>query len=487
MSPQTARRGSDTAIAALRHDWLLLPVAAGAAVMYGALVAQAPMLAIALIAGAALVVLTFAFPVAHFTLLLAATAILPYTVQNSFGFGGGAGAPGLVVSDVLLLSGIARGVYALLASPRLSAGELTAIGLLLAYLALATAQFLRGVFIYGAGVSQAGDELRSLTGLAAMLIALPLLRDPASRRRLLNGMLVIGLALGAWGIAQWALKLGFSGGFGLRQGGGAAAGPGQLQGGLYGFPVAVALSVAALLSGDLRSTTARWLVIATLVLNGICVVLTYERTFILITVLACALIVLRAGRGQRARALLLVPVAVALICVPLAAFSPATLTTARERLLSLGQYGQDQSVRDRVVESQHIIEQIRLRPLQGSGLGAAIWWGRPENGVPPAIDYFGHNGYLWISWKLGIVTAVLLFGSIVLAGLRPGRARGTPLFAMVAVGAQAALLGLLVACVTFPSVTARPITVTMGLLLAMCAVPRQDLANRAGRGVRSSP
>jgi hypothetical protein len=458
---------------ALRRDALLLPIAAAAALMYGALVATAPLLAVALVAGTALVVLTFAFPVAHFTLLLVATAIVPYSLQNQIGIGGGAGAPGLVISDVLLLTGLARATYALLASPRLSASELTGIGLLLIYLSVTTAQFLRGVFLEGAGLSQAGDELRSLNGLAALLIALPLLRHEGSRQRLLKGLLVVGLALGLWGVAQWALNLGYNGGFGLRQGvAQTTTGTAQLQGGLYGFPVAVALSVAALLSGELRSTPVRWLVIATLALNGICVVLTFERTFILITVMACALIVLRAGRGQRARALLMLPLAAALICVPLAVLSPATLTTARERLFSLGQYGHDQSVRDRVVESQHVIEQIRLRPEQGSGLGSAIWWGRPENGVPPRVDYFSHDGFLWIAWKLGIPAAILLFGSIVLAALRRGRPPGTPLFAMVAVGAQAALLALIVACVTFPSVMARPITATMGLLLALCAMPR---------------
>jgi hypothetical protein len=473
MHPQT-RWDADKAVAALRRDVLLLPIAAAAALAYGALVATAPLPAVALVAGTALVALTFGFPVAHFTLLLAATVIVPYSIQNDIGLGGGgAGSPGLVISDVLLLTGLARATYALLASPRLSAGELTAIGLLLAYLSVTTAQFLRGTYLGGADISQAGDELRALNGLAAMLIALPLLREEGSRRRLLNGMLAVGLALGLWGIAQWALKLGFSGGFGLRQGvAQTTTGTAQLQGGLYGFPVAVALSFAALLSGDVRSTTGRWLLLATLALNGICVVLTFERTFILITLIACALIILRAGRGRRARAVLMLPVAAALICVPLAVFSPSTLTTARERLFSLGQYGQDQSVRDRVVESEHVIEQIRLHPVQGAGLGSAIWWGRPENGVPPRIDYFSHDGFLWIAWKLGIPAAILLFASLVAAALRPGRARGTPLFSMVALAGQAALLALLVACVTFPSVTARPITVTMGLLLALCAVPR---------------
>src|SRR4051812_16008448 len=89
----------------------LLPVGMGAAALYGVLAAHSPPLAIGAAGALALVVLTFAFPVAHFTLLLAATAIVPYAVQNQIALGAGTGSPGLVLSDVLLLTGLLRATY----------------------------------------------------------------------------------------------------------------------------------------------------------------------------------------------------------------------------------------------------------------------------------------------------------------------------------------------------------------------------------------
>lgn len=461
-------------IATLRRDAALVPLALLGALAAGALIAAAPFLSVALVAGALVLLLAFAFPVAHFTLLLIATAIVPYTVQNRVGLGGGAGSPGLIASDVLLLTGALRAVWALLVSRRLARSELVGLGLLAAYLAVTSAQFLHGTIGAGAQLSQAGDELRSVNGVAAMLVALPIVRRPGSARRLMGAMLGVGILLGLWGLAQWALRLGYAGGVGIRPGVAlTATGSGQLQGGLYGFPVAVVLAFAALLSGEVRSRAARWATAAALGLNGICVVLTFERTFLLVTLLGMAVVILRTRPPQRARALLMTPLAIVAVCVPLAVASPATLTTARERLLSLGQYGNDPSVRDRVVESQHVIDQIHLHPLDGSGLGAAIWFGRPDDQVPPTINSFAHDGFLWIAWKLGVPAAGLLFGSLLLAALLPGRPRGDPLLAAVGLGAQAALLSLVVTCVTFPAVMARPITPAMGLLLAFCALPRE--------------
>jgi hypothetical protein len=109
--------------------------------------------------------------------------------------------------------------------------------------------------------------------------------------------------------------------------------------------------------------------------------------------------------------------------------------------------------------------------VAGSGLGAPIWWGRPSRGVRPEVHYFAHNGYVWLWWKIGLVGAVLLVGGIFAAALRPGRARGSPFFAVMVTGAQGALLALMIAAVTFPSMTARPITATMGVLVALCLVP----------------
>jgi hypothetical protein len=344
--------------------------------------------------------------------------------------------------------------------------------LTLVFLALAFVQFLHGIGA-GWGLSEAGDELRELIGYGVVLVALPLVLDPDARPRLLKALLVVGWLLGLWGLLQWFGKLPYSdtGDFGVREGVRlTSGGTGQLQGGLYGFPVAVVLGFAALMSGQLRGVS-RWLVIGMIAINGICVFFTFERTFIVVTLLACGFVVLRAGRAQRLRALIIAPIALLLIFIPVAYVSPESLVTARERMLSIGQYGSDSSVRYRIREQRQVIEEIELHPFIGSGLGAGMWWGRPDAKVPPRVHYFAHNGYLWLAWRLGIPLAIALVAVMLYAAGRRGIARGTPLFASVVIGAQAALIALLIASVTFPAIRSRPIIPTIGLLVAMCLVP----------------
>ena len=124
-----------------------------------------------------------------------------------------------------------------------------AIGLVLTVLVLSTLQAVHGVRS-GADAGTAGAELRVLLGFGAAVIALPLLRDPATRARLFGGLVAVGLAIGLWGIAQWVVDIPFTSAqdAGVREGVRfTAAGRGQIQGGLFAFPVAIVMGTAALL------------------------------------------------------------------------------------------------------------------------------------------------------------------------------------------------------------------------------------------------
>jgi hypothetical protein len=93
-------------------------------------------------------------------------------------------------------------------------------------------------------------------------------------------MLALGLALGMWGIAQWALHIAFGAGgdVGVRQGVSLTTnGRGQLQGGLFVFPIAILLALAALISGHVRDAFTRIALIAVVILNGVALALTFER------------------------------------------------------------------------------------------------------------------------------------------------------------------------------------------------------------------
>jgi O-antigen ligase len=251
-----------------------------------------------------------------------------------------------------------------------------------------------------------------------------------------------------------------------------SAGRGQIQGGLFAFPVAVVLGVAALLSEQVRSARTRALLALVVALNAIDLVLTYERTFWVATLLALALLGIRAGRPQRARAVVVAGALIAIVIGGLAVAAPRDLTAARERLVSIGDYGSDLSVRYRLTESRHVIDQIRARPLVGSGLGATILWGRAYEGVRPSTESFAHNGYLWLAWKLGVPAAGLLVLLLVVAVLWR-RPRGPTVLEAVRGGAQAALVLLLLASLTFPAFEALGITAVMGVLAALAFAPRE--------------
>jgi O-antigen/teichoic acid export membrane protein len=443
--------------AAGRHPSPVPIVALACAALVGAVAAVEPRMAVALVGGGLLVALPFVAPVTHLVLLVLVTAIVPYDLQNAVAFGRGAGSPGLLPSDVLLLGGLVRAGLVLLDTP-LTRRSRWMLAVLVAFLALAALQAVHGVRAgYDAGT--AGAELRVLAGFGAALIALPILADPASRERLFKGLLAAGLAVGLWGIVQWTVEIPFtaSGDAGVREGVRfTSAGRGQIQGGLFAFPVAVVMGVAALLSDELRSARARALVVVVVALNAIDLLLTYERTFWVATLLALVVLALRSAPRQRMRALIAGPALVTIAVAGLAIVAPRDVAAARERLVSLGQYDSDLSVRFRLTESRNVMSAIEGRTLTGSGLGATIVWGRAYEGVRPTVESFAHNGYLWLAWKLGIPAAALLVLLLGAAALL----RGPP-------GAQAALLLLLVASVTFPAFNALGITASMGVLLAL--------------------
>lgn len=461
----------------------IAPLCAAAAGL-GALTGTRPALAVGLAGVAAVTALAFLYPVTHLTLLLLVTAVVPYAVMNAYDLGGGAA--GLLLSDLLLLTGLARAAM-VLPSRRLDRLQLAAVALALILLAVLCLQFLHGLS-ENRDISSIGAELRVLLGLGAtVVIALPIVTDETARPRLFRGLIVVGLLLGLWGLAQWVLRLPFelTGDFGVREGVDfTTSGRGQLQGGLYGFPVAVVLSFAVLLSGRVASTGARVALIAVLVLNAICAILTFERTFWLAILLGVGILMIRAGRVQRMRALILGSVAAVLVLVALAAISPNTLITARERFLSIGQYGNDSSLAYRLRESRFVLREIDERPVVGSGLAATIYWGRPAEGVRPEQREYSHNGYLWLAWKLGIPSAVFIVVALALAAVRPRVPAGDPAVAAATAGSQAALLTLLAASVTFPAFNALSITSVMGFLVAMALLPPAVSAARGPGALR---
>jgi O-antigen ligase len=434
-------------------------------------VARQSSLAIAITVLVIVTLLAFLAPVTHLSILLALTAIVPYSIANRYSPGGaGPDNPGLLAPDLFLLTGLLRVAF-VLPNMRLDRRRLTVVGLVilsLAFTCFAAFQGLRA----GQAVSDVGAEFRALGGgFAAALIAMTVLENQGAHRRIMRALLVLGLALGVWGIAQWAVQLDFGGDFGVRRGVAlTTSGRGQVQGGLFAFPVAVIVASAALASGRVRGLD-RDLVLLVLGLNAVSLLLTFERTFWVAAVIGVLLVALRSGRARRARALLWISVLAASGLLTLSAVAPGTLQTAEERLLSVGSYQTDESLRYRTVESRFVIDKVHERPLLGWGLADTIYWGQPWTSTRPAEQRYTHVGFLWLLWREGILGGGVLLALLIVAALWPGRAAAGGLVSAVRTGCQASLIALLIANLTFPTFQGTQITYVMGFLVAYCAIP----------------
>src|SRR4029453_11390465 len=107
-------------------------------------------------------------------------------------------------------------------------------------------------------------------------------------RQMAVALMGLGLLLGLWGLAQWTLGIKeiAESGLGVREGiNFAPEGAGQLQGGLYAYPVAVIMAFAALVNAREIGYWTRVVLIAILATNFVDLILTYERTFWVASVL----------------------------------------------------------------------------------------------------------------------------------------------------------------------------------------------------------
>lgn len=450
-------------IAESRPSGRVIGMACVAALAFGVVFPVAPKAAIAAIV---LVPIAFAAPVAALSTLLAVTILVPFDVQDSLAVVGGRDQPGLLVVDALLVLGLVRVTW-LVARGRYQVDRRVVAGVAVAV--IVTAGLAWGL-VLGNEMSEAGHEARRvILGVGAFLLALPLVDDRAARRRIAMSLMAIGAALALWGLAQWVLSVGYttSGDVGVRPGVELTGEDhGQLQGGMYAFPIAVILSWAALLSGRVRDMRAKSVLTVILALNAVCLLLTFERTLWVATAAACAVLAMTSGAATRRLAFRWAGVA-AVVTVMMAAAAPETAHTAIDRLLSIAQFSSDTSYTARVVESQAVIDTILQRPATGSGFGATLTWGLNDV-FGTQTTPFVHNGYLWLAWKIGIVAVVLLVALIAATVLRGSGDEHDPQWHLLRRGSQAAVLALLLTSVTFPVFNALGITALMGFLVAVC-------------------
>jgi hypothetical protein len=454
-----------------------------AAAGYGAALVTHPFEAALVLALIPLSAVLGARPAATLAALLFVTVLVPFDTLNQYSLGGGAGIPGLLPVDLLLGIGLGRLLF-LTAKHRPRAT--TPVVVALALLAAAVAALLHGV-LAGAAASDAGTEARCLiVGIGAFLLAWPVLQDPQARSRLIGALLGLGLALGLWGLSQvlFHVSYGSGGDVGVRPGIDqvAAVGGGQLQGGLYAYPVAVALSFAALLARAGKPLVIRLLIASVFILNAICMLLTYERSIWGAGLIGCAVVAVRSGRASWPATARWLAVG-SLVILAYAAASPGAVSTAVNRIQSVSTFQDQSSYQSRQVESEALLNQIRHHPVTGSGYGATFTWGKRHVFATHTTN-FAHEGYLWLAWKLGLPFALAVVACLLYAALRRTKPAADPAFRALRVGSHGALLGSLAVCVTFPEFDALGITGVLGLLAAACLAPAVSAGGSSAAALR---
>ena len=400
-------------------------------------------------------------PASAVVAILAITVLVPWDLQDHFKVIGGPGHRGVLFVDALLVLALLRTGW-LLIRQRIEFDRPMMLGAVVAgLLALATVWGM----VRGGDLSAAGNEgRRVIFGAGTFLLAWPLMREPGPRRVLAGSLVGIGLALGIWGLAQWLFDIGYSttGDVGIRGG----LSSGQLQGGMYAYPVAVTLAWAGLVTDAARSRAAKALLAVVLVLNIACVFLTVERTLMISTVLACGFVAANAGAEARRRSLRWISV----MSVPLVfggVLAEAQARTAIERITLLGNVNNDRSYTHRMIEADVIQQQILAHPIFGSGFGASVTWGVDDE-FATSTTTFADLGYHWLAWKAGIPVAALIVSALLWAVFRRQRGRDTEQWRAMRVGSRGALLALLLTTILFGVFNALGITAVIGLLTAVC-------------------
>lgn len=405
--------------------------------------------------------LGLAAPTATVVVILAVTVLVPWDFQDHLQILGGEGRRGVLFIDALLLLALARWGWQVLRR-RIEFDRPLLLGTIVA------ATLVAGTFwglARGADISETGNEARRvLFGAGTFLLAWPLLKEAGARRTLTWALVAIGLALGLWGLSQWFFDIGYStaGDVGVR--GGLTSG--QLQGGLYAYPVAVPLAWSALVAGGRRTFAMTALLTAVLAINLVCAFLTFERTILASTALACGFVLVIAGPVVRKQAARWIAAGLPLLVIGVV-LAEAQAKTAFERMALLGNVDSDNSFTHRMIEADVLKDEILARPLFGSGFGATVTWGVADK-FAMSRSTFADLGCHWLAWKIGLPAAALVLVVLIRAVFRRSRGVDSAPWGIVRTGSRAGLLALLVTSILFGVFDALGITAVIGLLAAIC-------------------
>lgn len=385
--------------------------------------------------------------------------------------------PGLVSPSDLLLMALVAGVALQLAGRRerpALPGPLTFPLLLVAVATLAG--LVNGYFGGGGGVETA-NSARNL----AYLVVIPFLVAHVLRdRHELRVAAVVGVAIvgvkGLEGTLTWLA------------GAGRPLGDTTLT--FYSSApnfVLMLLMLAVLAAVLSRAQLPPWALGAGLV-SAVALMLSFRRSFWIAAVLGILLVFLLVrGPGGRRSLVPLVGLVTAAFVLAVAVGGTTRSQSAvveRARSLSPSEIRATKEDRYRLAEQRNVVAEIRAHPITGLGLG--VPWTASE---PLPTEYDGGREYthvvvFWWWLKLGfagVLAYLWLMAAAIFTAYRVARLHPDVLVKAGALGAVAALFGLMVAETTgsFTAVELR-LTIVLAVVLGWLAVARADAAREGG-------
>lgn len=144
--------------------------------------------------------------------------------------------------------------------------------------------------------------------------------------------------------------------------------------------------------------------------------------------------------------------------------------------LSTDVRSQDYSVRYRADETKALVASISERPLEGHGLGYPY---RPLQAryVDDALRFYGHNLYLWLTVKIGLIGLAIFLWVALVPALSWWRSQGDR-----GLTAAAAVIGILAVAIVAP-----PPFTTIGAAVGLLSRPAVLRQRASGRAVAPDP
>jgi O-antigen ligase len=327
--------------------------------------------------------------------------------------------------------------------------------------------------VWGLSATVVLGETRDLLYLAALPIALVVLRQPARQQRFVVGLVVLGCLFSIGQVLQGLFNLPVFGTAGIS----ALETLGYREysttrSNTHGLSIII-FSLFLVLGAYVLGTARKALLIPVLGLLAMGILLTFGRTTFAAVLLCVIVLVAWLDVKRLPRLLSLLLLFVVLVSALGLMFKPASFEAVLYRMTSIEselRYGY--SAGWRFMEVDAMLPHILSYPLTGIGLGAD-YKGLSGSSAYPDLNRYMHNAYLYMAGKMGLPALALfltMMGSIFAIGRRSARNGASPWVRIVGAASAVMMIRFVISSVTEPHLMSDHGVLTIGIAGALACL-----------------